>query len=140
MAATFKIYQDAALTTPLTSLALAFSSDGSDGAKDAVVYLGSTTAGKKLQKASAPGVDNIVASIADANGATGQLAADIKLALTQTALTAAIGGASLNLGVQVLSGVANAVPIWVRVNPSNLAIANYSDLSVNLLGVAESLV
>ena len=40
---------------------------------------------------------------------------EIKLALTQAALASATGGASLNLGANILSGVADAVQFWMRV-------------------------
>lgn len=137
MAATFKVYQDSSLTTELTTLAKNFSSDGSTGYLDTVVYIGSTVASKKLQKASNPGVDQIVVSVVDSNGATGQLATNVKLASSSGGLAGATGGASLNIGTQILSGSVNAYPLWIRIQPSNLTEGNYTDLSVKLIGLVE---
>jgi hypothetical protein len=140
MAQTFSIYSNASLTTELATLAKTFKDDGSSSALDVLVYLGSVTAAKKILAASDPGVDAIEIAVADANGATGQLAADIKLALTQGDLDTAVGGAALAGPIQVLSGVAQALPVWMRLDPSNLDEGLYDDLTITFGPVVERVV
>lgn len=41
--------------------------------------------------------------------------AEIKLALTQSGLDGATGGASINIGTQLLSGIPNALQVWTRI-------------------------
>lgn len=71
---TFKMYTDAALTTPFSGLyQLTHYTDLSDNPQDFVIYLGSTTIGRTLEATSNPGVDNITltptnASVAWASG------------------------------------------------------------------------
>ena len=137
---TFGWYADSSLTVPLTSLEQAFTSDGSDGAVDKLVYLGSTTSNKKLLAGSDPGVDPIQFTVVDANGATGQLAADIKLALSQADLDTATGGAALSGPAQILSGVAQALPVWIRLDPSNMTEDEYDDLTIRCSAVTERVV
>lgn len=139
MPATFAIYSDASLTTELVTLEQSFASDGSDGAIDRLVYIGSTATGKKILAASDPDVDSIPISIVDSNGGDGQLAADIKLALTQGGLAAATGGAAITGPAQILSGAAQALAVWLRIDPSNLAEGTYTDLSISFGPVVERL-
>ena len=137
MTITFKFYLDSSLTTELTSVDQAFYSDGSSGAIDRQVYIGSTTPSKKLLAASNPGVDSIQIQAIDSNGATGQLAADIKLALTQGGLASSTGGAALAIAAQILSGVAQALPFWMRITPSNMAEGAYADLRLDSADTVE---
>lgn len=137
MPQTFSTYANASLTTELTTLAKAFKSDGSAGALDVLFYIGSNTASKKILAASAPGVDAIQISVIDSNGVTGQLAADIKLALSQGDLDTATGGEALDGPVQILSSVAQALPVWARLDPSNLDEGSYNDLKITFGPVVE---
>lgn len=131
--ADFALYTDSALTTPLTAaLTAAQAADGSSAPVDLVVYLGCTDTAKKVQANSNPGVDQIVASVTDAASGSGSPAADIKLALTQGGLATATGGASLNLGTQVIGGSANAQAIWIRVTDSTHTVGTNTDLSVTI--------
>jgi hypothetical protein len=135
---TFGWYADSSLTVPLVSLSQAFTSDGSDGAVDKLVYLGSTTSNKKLLAGSDPGVDAIQFTVVDSDGAlNGQAATDIKLALSQAGLDTATGGEALDGPSQVLSGVAQALPIWIRIDPSEMTEDEYNDLTVRCSAVVE---
>lgn len=138
MALTFKIYSDSGLVTEADPV-INQASDGTTGAVDIQLWLGSNTASKQLQASSSPGVDNIVVSIADSAPAAGQAASSIKLALTQAGLTAATAGASLDLGEHTAaSGVGNAITFWARVTASLLTGGTYTDLSLALADVIES--
>jgi hypothetical protein len=138
MAQTFKWYLNSSLTTELTTLSQAFGSDGSDGAIDKLVYLGSTTSAKKILAASDPGVDPIPIYVADGDGSgTGQAATGVKLALTQGDLDTAVAGAAIDGPAQILSGVAQALPVWIRREPNNLTEGTYSDLTTEFGPVVE---
>jgi hypothetical protein len=137
MAQTFGSYANASLTTALTEIGKAFYDDGSTGAIDVLFYIGSTTASKKILAASDPGVDPIPISVVDSNGGMGQLAADIKLALTQGDLDTAVAGAAIDGPAQVLSGVPQALAVWMRLDPSNLSAGEYNDLSISFGPVVE---
>jgi hypothetical protein len=138
MALTFKVFADSGLVTeaaPVVNQA----SDGSTGAVDVQLWVGSANTGKKIQDASAPGVDDLVMTIVDSNALSGQAVGAVKLALTQGALTAATAGASLNLGVDTINGgSANAVTFWMRVSATLLTAGNYTDLSLQLVDVIET--
>lgn len=138
---TFNIYTNSSLTALFSGTINAVQNvDGSTGDQDFQFWLGSTTPSRKLQADSDPGVDQIFLSILDAAPGTGHPASDVKLALTQGALTAATGGASLNLGTTILSGVVNAKEFWVRVRDSTGVIADSIELSIPLNLVRESAV
>ncbi len=129
----FNLYHDAALTNPIESgdpLVTEHNADGSTGRVDVLVYFGSPDATKQAQANSDPGVDQIVLSIADADGANGHDPTVIKLATTQAGLDAATPGAPLNLGTTVQGGAANAVPVWVGVTEGAQSVTNWSDLSL----------
>ncbi|MDR2221029.1 MAG: hypothetical protein LBE24_10710 [Methylobacillus sp.] len=134
---TFNFYIDASLTNELTTLEQAFAEDGSTGAVDRIIYLGSTEQDKVIFDAVNPGTASMQVSVTDTDGVNGQLAADVKLSLSQSALDTATGGAALNIGVQLLSGILQALPIWIRITPSNLAVGNYSDLALAVGPVVE---
>lgn len=135
---TFKWYLNASLTTEITTLSQAFASDGSDGAIDRLVYLGSVTSSKKILAASNPAVAPIPIYVSDSDGpGVGQAATGVKLALSQGDLDTATGGAALNGPAQVLSGVAQALPVWIRRGPNNLTEGSYSDLKIGFGPVVE---
>lgn len=62
---------------------------------------------------------------------------DVKLAATQGGLAGATWGAALNLGTSVLSGAANAKPVWIKVRDSTLYVQN-TDLQVKTNIIKES--
>lgn len=123
-------YQDSGLTTPLTVFSAVQAVDGTAAAITRQIYLGSTTASKKFHATSDPGVDNIMVTIVDA--ATGlQLPETIlKLAATEGGLDSATAGADLSLGVEVLSGSANAESIWVLLDADAATAGLYENLSL----------
>lgn len=130
MAITFKVFSDSGLVTEAAPI-INQASDGSTGAVDVQLWLGSTDSAKMIQDASDPGVDDIIMKIVDSNTGSGQAAGAIKLALTQGGLTAATAGASLNLGVDTINGgVSNAVTFWARIEATLLTAGTYTDLSI----------
>lgn len=140
MAQTFKFYLNSSLTVELTTLSQAFAEDGSDGAVDRLVYIGSVTTGKKLLAASDPGVDPIPIGVEDEDGdETGQSATGVRLALTQADLDTAVDGEAIDGPTQILSGVAQALPVWIRREPTNLDEGTYTDLTVTFGPAVERL-
>lgn len=127
------LYVDSALTTPAT-LPLSFTQDalGSMLPHQRLVYLGSVDSGLKFEAESDPGVDQIVLSISDSMPGSGQPTTAIKLATSALGLATATAGASLNLGTQMLSGVPNAVPIWIQFDDSTAVIAVDTALKIAL--------
>lgn len=130
MAVSLAFYNDPGLTSPLTSLSVAQASDGNSPAVDRVVYVGSTVAGKKFQVAANPGVDPVIVSPSDSATGSGVQTSHIKLALSQAGLNTATAGAGVSLGTQVLSGAANSVAVYVRVDTPALAVGTYTDVSL----------
>lgn len=135
--ASFFFHTDPGLTTPLAgTLDFAQSVDGSTGSQTATLYFGSTASGKAVRAASNPGVDSIVLSIADSSSG-GSPATDVTLALEPT-FAGRSAGAALNLGLQVNSGVANAVAVYVRVHDSTGSIGVNTDLSLTMTLLEET--
>lgn len=63
---TFDLFTDSAQTTAFTgTLTFTHYTDLSDGTQDGVLYLGSNTAGRKIEANSNPGVDNITLTPTD---------------------------------------------------------------------------
>ena len=141
MPTSFKFYHDSALTSEITTAnPLTATQDTANVQPDVdkTIYFGSTLTGNKVQSNVNPGVDQIVLSIVDANNTTGSPASEFKLALSSAALASAVAGASLNLGLTVNSGTANAVPIFTRRN-SVLAVAGtYTDITLQTNVLIES--
>lgn len=134
--ATFKFYTNSSLTTELTgNLSFVQNVDGSTGRQDIQLWLGSVASSKTLQADSNPGTDQIAISVVDAAAGSGHPASEVKLATTQGGLTGATGGASLNLGTSITSGVGNAVTFWVGVQDSTGVVGTSTELSIqtNLL-------
>lgn len=129
--ATFKIYTDETLTTEFTgTLNFTQNVDGSTGMQTAQLWLGSTSTGKTLQAQSNPGVDQITLSVVDSAPASGHPASEVKLALTEPGLAGATGGAPLNLGTAISSGVGNKATFWIGVTDSTGVIGTSTELSV----------
>ena len=130
--ATFALYTDSALTTAFTgSLSASQNVDGSTGRQDFTLYIGSTVSGKTLQADSNPGVDQIILSVNDSAIGTGHPASEVKLALLQSGLAGATGGASLNLGTSILSLPANAKQFWVGITDSTHVLGTSTELSLS---------
>ena len=141
MTITFKFYHDAALTEEITTLnPLTATQDAAGvlGAVDKTVYLGSTTAGNKLQVSSDPGVDPVVVSVADSAGGSGAPATEFKLALSSGGLASAVAGDPLSLSHTLLSGVANAIPIYTRRDSALVVVGAYSDISLQVVNPYET--
>lgn len=138
MALTFQFYSDAALTLPISSQGFVQAADASIPPDQRVVYFGSTTASRTLKAASNPGVDPINVNVIDANTGSGEPATAVKLAATQAGLAAAVAGAALSLGTQVLSGSANAKPVWIQVIDATAIVGTYTDLSLQTVSCVES--
>lgn len=129
--ATFKVYNDANLTSEFTgSLTANQNVDGSTGMQKFQKWIGSTAVGKTLQAESNPGVAQIVLSIVDAAPGSGHPATDISLALSSPGLDSATPGASLNLGTSILSGVANAKGFWIGMEDSTGVVGTSTELTV----------
>lgn len=132
------LYLDAGLTQPAAAIAATQTSDGTAAAVDRAYYLGSPVAGKQFQSASAPGADPIVLSLTDAASGSGVEAAHLRLATSQAGLAAATPGAALSLSHTLLSGVANAVAVWVRIDTPALADGAYEDVSFHTNSLVET--
>jgi hypothetical protein len=139
MTISFKGYHDAALTQEINIGAKLTGTHvvGATDPTDKTIYLGSTTTGNKLQAVSSPGTDPVVVSVADANAGTGAPASEFRLSLSPIT-GAETPGASLTLSHTLLSGVANAVPIYTR-RTSALGVAGaYSDITLQTNAVVEA--
>lgn len=134
---TFGFYTDSALTTPLSSSLLFVQDVDSPVAQDKVIYFGSPVANSVAKAASNPDVDQVELSVSDSLVGIGSPVTDVKLALSLSGLNTAVGGASLALGTQVLSGMAGAKQIFIRVLDSTHVVGNRSDLSIVTTSLAE---
>lgn len=132
---TFAWYSDAGLTAPLTRAD--FTRGSTAEPVDKVVYFGSTSTDKQLQSSVTPGTDPLQVTVSDAAGG-GVAVGDIKLALSSIGLDSATGGAALNIGTTILSGSANAVPVFVRLTSALTTIGNYDDVSLSVADWVES--
>jgi len=133
---TFAWYSDAGLTAPLTRADFVRGSTATP--VNRIAYFGSTTAGKKLQKVSNPGVDPVQVTVADSGLGSGVEAADVKLALTFAGLDSATGGAPLSIGTTILSGAANSVAVFIRITSAITTPSNSDDASLQVLDWLES--
>jgi len=135
---TFKLYQDAGLTTEFVGpLVNTQDADGTTAAQDYQLFIGSTVAGKTMRTKVNPGVDNITLNISDNTPANGPEATDIKLATTLIGLDSAVAGDPLLLGVTIASGVPNAVAIFIRITAPAMVSATYNHLSIADNGTEE---
>lgn len=138
MSTSFKLFTDSGLTSELSgNLVFEESVDHTQLPADQVLYLGSNAASKKIEAASDPGTDQIAVSITDSAVGSGHEATEIKLALTEAGLDSATGGASLNLGVTINSGVANAVAIWIRSRDATSTAGTSTELGITTNAVNE---
>lgn len=138
MATSLKFYIDAGLTVELSQLIINQLADGSTGNVDNIVYLGSTLINSVFEATSDPGVDDILVNILDANPAAGVEVENIKLALSSGGLATAVAGDPLNLGPEILGGIANAIPIYVRSDTPAIATSN-TDITLETNDLTETL-
>jgi len=128
------LYLDSGLTTQ-ASLPLVFIQDAAATLPphQRRFYVGSPDAtGTSFSAASNPGVDQIVLSIVDSAGGSGQPASAIKLATTAGGLASATGGASLNLGLAIASQPAGAVEVWVQFDDTTAVLGTDTAISLNI--------
>lgn len=124
----FRFYADPALTTPLSTLSLTtLIGSGDSEPVSAVVYFGKPGGGRYIDPESG---EHITVSVADTSPAAGLPAASVKLSLSEAGLASATGGAALELGEYLESGVGNAVAIWVAVDAGAVPSGAYTDLSL----------
>jgi hypothetical protein len=135
MAGTFGFFLDASLTSPLTT-----SLKASGTSTDFRLWFGSAeTAGAyQVDADSDPGVDQISVSVTDSAPSTGHTASAVQLALTQSGLSGATGGAALDLGTTIESGAANAVEFWVRVTDAVGSLTTSTELGLTTNDIIES--
>lgn len=121
MASNFKLYNDAALTTPTNSIKdLIHNANLGDNPKDFIVYLGNKDGDPLDSGAIAmidqtnPDVDPVLVYAQDVAPGAGHEVSEITLALSAAELSTNNPGDPLPLGTRVLSGVSNAVAIHVR--------------------------
>lgn len=134
MALSFGFFSDPALTTRIAELALFFDVTAPSVAHDRTVYFGSPVAGRVAVDAAAPWVDDIHVGVA--SGGAGVPASAVKLALSSAGLATAVGGSALAIGPEVESGVAGAVPVFVRIQVS-AAVGEYVNLGLATQTIAE---
>lgn len=131
----FGFFADPALTTPLTSLAMTTVLDGASVLPaPAVVYFGSTEAGRSLTNY---GGGEITVSAVDAAPASGLPTSAVLLSLSEAGLATATAGEPLEIGELLTSGPENCVAVWVAVDAS-AAVGTYTDLALVTSQVVES--
>lgn len=139
MTLSFKLYNDAALTSEFNgTLQTSHNVTGSTGRVDNKLYLGSVAVSKTLEADSNPGVDQITLTPSDAAVGSGHEVAEVKLALSQAGLTAATGGAALNLGASILSGVPNALEVWTGIEDVTAVVGVSTELSLTTNALRET--
>lgn len=133
MAVSLKFYSDAALTQEVNAASPIYALQDTANSLTPVqkqLWLGSTATGTVFKATSNPGVADIVISVTDSNGVTGQTTAAVKLATTQAGLAAAVAGASLTVGPTRNSGVSNAFTFWTQLDDVAAAVGSYTDLGL----------
>jgi hypothetical protein len=130
----FGFYLDENLTQPVnlnTPINIILNTAGGGAYVDFQLWFGSTDSTKKCQAASNPGVDQITITINDTNPTIHQPnpinGPYWVLALTQSALATNPKNNSINIGTEVLGGVANAKNFWLRIFEPEQAPAIWED-------------
>jgi hypothetical protein len=118
----FGFYLDENLTQPAnlnTPINIILNTAGGGAYVDLQLWFGSTDSTKKCQAASDPGVDQITITIRDTSPTIHEPDPTNGpywvLALTQSDLATNPKNNSINIGTEVLGGVANAVSFWLRI-------------------------
>ena len=128
MANSLAWYEDSGLTQVLSgSLTIEKDIDDPDPV-DKVLYLGSTTADRQFVPDSG---GQIEVSIEDSQPSAGDFETDdIALALSSGGLDSAVPGDPLDVGAQILSGVGNAVAVYIRFSGSAAGPVSSTELSL----------
>lgn len=129
MSLTYRFWADSGLTVPLTAGDF-YNSTASGSRHDRVVYFGSDVDADPIQDAVNPGIDPISFEVADAAGGTPPAASAVTLALTYGELDTNTPGAPLDIGIEVLSGAANAVTVFMRFEGGISTPGDYTDLTL----------
>jgi hypothetical protein len=109
------IYLDAGLTQQFDDATDTLPAAAVNGSFDQRnFYFGSPNEAIKIEAASNPGIDPLQIVIFDNAPGGGVEAADLKLAVSQAALSSAPAGGTLTVGQTINGGVTNAVPIWYQ--------------------------
>ncbi len=138
MSLSLMMYHDAALTQPVTVESIAVLSQlVGGGSVDRQLWLGSAVPGRVFRDLADPGVGQILIEVADADDAAGQPASSVRLAYTQAGLATATPGAALAVSVEILSGVGNAVPFWLRWTPVGAVAGVFTDCVLQTTEVEE---
>ena len=123
-------FLDSGLTVPLQELSVAVA-EGAGTEVNRVVYIGDPMPGREYLNAQSPGVDPVQVEVVSAvpGGISGS---DFKLSTTAAGLDAAAQGSAVNIGVSILSGVDNAVPLFVQIRPLALSPGDYAGVSLHV--------
>lgn len=134
MATALGIYSDAGITTLLTSLQGIISDSVTFEA-----FVGSAVDGIDHERGTLPGTNQLQLSVVDNDTGDVIEASNFKFALTEAGLAGASPGVSLNLGVLIQSGVANALPVWIDLTDVSGIVAAYpAGVSFKILDVVDS--
>ena len=136
---TFAFFADAGLTVPLNSSnPVAFAQLAAGAPVDRIVYFGSADVGKKLQRATDPGVDALEVSVIDTDAGGGLPVTALTLALSSAGLDTATPGDPVSIGATINSGAANSVPVFVRADADSATPATFTDLLLRVAGALET--
>lgn len=132
-------YLDANLSTPITTpLNFEQATDGSTGPQVRAIYIGSAVSNHKFEADINSGVSPILLSIADNQPGVGQESSNVKLALEPDDLVNAVAGEPLSLPATILSGVINAIPVYIQVEDSNGIVGTDTSLSLVTNNIVET--
>lgn len=132
-------YLDPNLTVPVSSpLDFEQATDGSTGPQVRVIYLGSSVANRKFENDANSGIDPIMLSVYDSQPNAGQEVGSVKLALDPNDLINTTPGQALALPSTILSGVSNAIPIYVQVEDQTGSVGTDTSLSLTTNNIVET--
>lgn len=128
------VFKDAGLTMPFDDASDTLGAQAVNGSSDSsVFYIGTTTAGNKLQDSASPGTADITISISDSDGAANVEVADIKLSATSDFSGSPAGGA-LQIATEIFYGAPAAVYYqWTN----NSGAGTYTDISLDVSAMIE---
>jgi len=128
MAISLQFFSDAQLASPLASSVLSLDREIGAAPVDRVVYLGSTVAGRLFAAADGGPISVSLVDTVPDNG--GFVASDFVLAASQAGLDAVDASATLLINGGIISGVNNAVPIWLRFKGTSATPKTSTDLQL----------
>lgn len=130
-------FKDSGLTQAFDTADFLVAEASASSSVDVTFYVGLVDTARKIQDETNPGVDPIVISIVDAATGSGVEAADIKLALTQGALAAAVAGDPVSLPATINGGSGNRAEVWARVT-NNAGAGTFTDVTLERSSILES--